>query len=353
MERTRVKKERTNKNKNAAVAADAILTADLHLSESTPVSRTDDYIAAQKKKLSFLRKLSKKNNHCPVLSSGDTFHHWKASPWLCSFAFDNLPSPMITVPGNHDLPEHSLELYEKSALSLLESVKSSRLDIRVLKPGALIIGKLTIIGMPFGELEKFDPEEDADLLFKATHLASKQSDGYNACITPWLERLPGYRRILMLHELTWPGSKPSWASSSYTDEELLERFGEYFDLILTGDNHSYFDSRADDVILVNPGSMLRITADQANYKPRCYLYYADANIVTPVDFPIEENVHSRAHVDKKKEREERIAAYIEKMSGGWELGLSFEKNLHAFFSENSTPKKVREIIWEHFEMKTG
>lgn len=338
--------KRTKIKQNDTPPADAILTADFHLTETTPISRTDDYIAAQKNKLRWLRKLSKQNNNCPILCSGDIFHHWRASPWLCAFAFDNLPSPMITIPGNHDLPEHSIEQYEKSALSLLASAESSRLQITVLEPGILYTGGLFIVGRPFGELEGFDPNIEPYSMPGPTNSIGTQRYDPGMYNSLWHK---ARRRILLLHELVWPGSPPTWAAGSYTDEQLLERFKNQFDLILTGDNHSYFDCRMGDALLVNPGSMMRIHADQADYKPRCYLYYAEENIAEPVDFPIEENVHSRAHLDRKKEREDRITAYIDKMSGDWDLTLSFEKNLQAFFKENNTPKKVREIIWEHYE----
>ena len=42
--------KRTKKGK----PADAILVSDLHITESTPISRTDDYIQAQENKLKFL-----------------------------------------------------------------------------------------------------------------------------------------------------------------------------------------------------------------------------------------------------------------------------------------------------------
>jgi len=55
------------KRTRKARAADAILISDLHLTDKTPVSRMDDYIEAQKRKLEFLKKLSKENNNCPIL----------------------------------------------------------------------------------------------------------------------------------------------------------------------------------------------------------------------------------------------------------------------------------------------
>jgi len=314
-------------------SADAILVADLHLTESTPVSRTDDYIQAQANKLTFLRSLSAENNNCPILCAGDLFDHWKASPWLCSWAFNYLPTPMITIPGNHDLPMHSIEYYDKSALALLETV-STETDFRVLRhPQGVKINDLYIVGTPFNKLEQFDPDKD-----KKARESITTFKGAN-------------RRVLLLHELVWERQRPLWAGNTHLGQELLDRFGGYFDLIVSGDNHESFvcQDNTTKSILVNPGSMMRSTADQEDFKPKCYLYYARTNKVTPVEFPIERGVLNTEHLDKKKERDDRITAYIERMSKDWEIGLSFRKNLQAFFAENNVPQKVREVVWQHLE----
>jgi DNA repair exonuclease SbcCD nuclease subunit len=308
--------------------ADAILVSDLHLTDSTPVSRTDDYIQAQIEKLEFLfgRNMFE-NKGCPVICAGDIFDHWKASPWLSKMAYDCLPRPFVCIPGQHDLPGHSLENYHKSALALLEAV-TDRQELYVLKEqGGQVaeFDKFYIVGVPFGGLGKFNPK-------------SYDSLGGNK------------RKILVLHELIWPDKLPGWCNGKgWTSDEIIDRFGAYFDLILTGDNHQSFLREKDETVLVNPGSMMRINADQADFHPKCYLYFSATNQVEPAEFPIKENVHNREHIDAPKERDERITAYIERMKTDWELGFSFRKNLEAFFTKNKTPGRVREIVWGALE----
>ncbi len=311
--------KRTTKRKTPA---DAILTADLHLTDSIPVSRTDDYIKAQASKLHFIQQLSLENNKCPILCAGDIFHHWKASPWLSSWAYYNLPAPMIAIPGNHDLPMHQLEYYDKSALSLLDHVLEGLL---VLKNDTTLYNNLYIRGAAFGELGNMDFSKDFS--------------------TP-------YCRILILHQLIWQGKKADWGKSDdWSADELLKKYGKHFDLILTGDNHESFvvEDTKTNTLLVNPGSMMRITANQEDWQPKCYLYYAETNSVEAVDFPIEKGVHNREHIDKAKDRDERIEAYIERMNQDWQIGLSFPNNLQAFFAENNTNQKVRDLIWQCLE----
>ncbi len=317
--------------------ADAILVSDLHLTESAPIARTDDYIMAQANKLMFLRTLSVQNNNCPILCAGDVFDHWKASPWLCGFAIDYLPLPFVCIPGQHDLPMHSLEQFPKSALALLDNAfdrayGDDPLFFVLRKEGVLIsrgtLPSLFICGRPFGTLEDFTPDELGDEF--------KFAD----------------RKILLLHELTWKGTRPPWSPGSLTDRQLLEKYGDYFyfDLIVTGDNHSPFISgESKQTMLVNPGSMMRMSADQADYKPHAYLYYAETNEIEAVPFPIERGAVSREHIEERETRDERISAYIERINKDWELGLSFRRNLESFFTENKTTKKVRALIWEHLE----
>lgn len=312
----------------------AILTSDIHMTETVPVSRTDDYLGAQLVKLEFLNQLQEEYG-CPVWDSGDLFDYWKASPWLMSRAYETLPY-MITIPGNHDLPAHNITLFDKSALA---HIQRTRGDVRVIAPTEPGMGSVhqmgdeyVIVGLPYGQLKNFDP----DALFNHPDFP---------------EGIETF--VLMLHEFVWPGSKPPWKGApGYSAGEILERFGPYFDLILTGDNHSPFVEELDGAILVNPGGMMRDTAAMVDDRPRCYLYYAEDNSVEPVYYPIVAGVHDISYLTTTKERDARLEAYISNMKegAGGAHGLSFENNLEAFFKANNTPRKVRELIWHHMEV---
>lgn len=324
MERTEIKKKRRKR------IADAIFVSDIHLTDSCPVSRTDDYIETQRVKLAFLQKLSEKNNNCVILNAGDLFHHWKASPWLCLFTYQHLPRPFITIPGQHDLPMHSLAEKEKSALYLLKMIFNNG-GVHVLmdsdQSNFFRYGDFAIIGKPYGTLDRFKVEALPD---------EKER-----------------RKILILHNLVWQNQSPSWSKGSFTDRDLLKKYGKYFDVILTGDNHAGFVTEQDGCLLVNPGSMLRATIDQENYEPRCYLYYAQTNEVVPAYFPVKSGVHSRDHFDWKKEGDTRISAYIEWMNRDrdWAIGggLSFKRNLELYFESHQVSEKIRYLIWKHYE----
>ena len=99
--------------------ADGILTADMHLRLSTPIGRTDDFVKAQQTKMNFISDLQREHN-CPVYDAGDVFNSWKSSPELEAWAIKNLPDNFITIPGNHEIPSHNLNLFYKSSLHVIE-----------------------------------------------------------------------------------------------------------------------------------------------------------------------------------------------------------------------------------------
>lgn len=285
-----------------AKTPDLILTSDWHLREDTPVCRTDDFWEAQWKKVQYIAGLSFEHK-CDVIHAGDLFNHWKPSPFLLTSTLINLPAKFRfkTVYGQHDLPQHNLNLEMKCGIRTLA-------------------------------------QTDKAVLLKAGHFGQEPRDVelHN-------------RKIAVWHKLIWPKkSKPSW-SDDPTAEEILEKYPQY-DLIVTGDNHQSFVWKTDDGrLLVNPGSITRQTADQENHKPCVYLWYAETNTVEPVYLPIESGVISREHIERKKSRDKRIEAFVERLNEEWEVKISFTTNLEAFQKKNKVRQEVMDIIWKAVE----
>jgi len=279
---------------------DAILTADWHLREDTPVCRTDDFPAAQWDMVRQVSALQQKYS-CPVLHAGDLFHHWKPSPALLSKCIDHLPHLFYTVYGNHDLPQHSMDLKWKSGVHTLEVAE------------ALYI-------LPSGHWNDEPKEPNFHV---------------------------GDRRIYVWHIYTYTGKPPfPGAEENETGNVLLNKYTE-FDLILTGDNHQSFVCKsADGRLLVNPGSLTRQTADQFFHEPCVWLYNSDTNTVRAHYLKINKKAVSRVHLEKQKERDERIAAFVERLGQDWEGGLDFHANLKRFAQENKIPEPVMEIAYK-------
>ena len=287
-----------------------IICADLHIRDDQPICRTDDFLAVQTRKLKWLSELQRKHN-CPILDSGDLFHHWKPSPSLLSYAINNLPDEIVTVPGNHDLPSHSMELYEKSGLAVLQA--AGKVEVLIDKEYTIGDTAITVSPFPWGyEIVSHTP-------------------------TP-------YRKIALCHVMTYQGRKP-YPGCKDPGAGALLRNTKGYDLIITGHNHTPFIIEDEGRLLVNPGSLMRTTAAQIDHKPRVYLYYAEDNTVEPVFVPIEDNVITREHIDNTEQRDGRIDAFISRLSDEVETGLSFEHNLESYFSKNRIRQGVQDLVW--------
>lgn len=279
--------------------ADAILCGDIHLRETVPICRKDDFLAAQWKKLAFIKELQEIND-CPVLCSGDLFDYWKPSPELLSITMGFLPHSFYTVYGNHDLPQHNFELRSKSGIHTLYTAN-----------------KLNVLG--------------------TCHYGQKPNVTSSLNIKD--------RRILVWHTMTYKIDPPYPGCTDPRARSILHNYSDY-DLVLTGDNHEPFTQEYKGRLLVNPGSMMRQDADQIDYKPAVWLWYADTNTVKPVYFPIDENAVSRDHLDKVKEKENRISAFIEMLDTSGLDFVNFEKNLNVFLKKNKIEEDVKEIIYK-------
>lgn len=292
----------------------AILIADIHLREDQPECRTDDYFSAQEEKVDWLADLAERLD-APVIAAGDIFDKWKQSPFLLGWALDHMPF-IHAIPGQHDLPQHRLGAMRKSALYVLEAGQGANpLDS---ERSELLGGALRCFGAGWGQ----DPEEPPP--------------GSGETI------------LLALHRMVWTGRRPWPGCEAPSAVALLKRF-LWADIILTGDNHLPFLIESQGRFLVNPGSMMRMTAAQVDHQPRVYIWDSETGKITPEYFPIRKGVVSREHIERAQERDERVEAYVEKLLSEVEIGLSFENNLTEFYRTNRTRRSVREAIGQAME----
>ena len=281
---------------------DAIFCSDLHLREDIPTCWTGDFQLEQWNAMNFIKNLQEEYS-CPVFIAGDIFHHWKASPWLLSMAMEHFPKQAFCIAGQHDLPQHAMNLINKSGLFTLAQA-----------------GYVTILD----ECHWGQEPKEGSYYFK----------NYDCHLLVW-------------HHLTYL-SKPFPDAVGGMAESILRKWNK-FSIILTGDNHQSFTIEYQGRRLVNPGSMTRQTADQIDFKPSVYLWFAEDNTVKRILLPIVEGVISREHIDIKEQRDARIDAFVSKLNGEYVAEMSFEDNLESFFKVNSIREPVKEIIYKSLE----
>lgn len=286
--------------------ADLILTSDWHLRDDTPSCRTDNFEEAQWRKVAQVAALQEELK-CPVLHAGDLFHHWKPSPYLISMAIFYLPKNFYTVAGQHDLPQHNMELFKKCGMHTLIQADS----IKWISRGN------------FGE--------EVGVAFRLTGKKEPQ------------------RQVGVLHRFIWDGKNVPWPDcNEITARQLLKENPE-FDLIVTGDYHKPFTYEHRGRLLVNCGCLTRQVADYADHRPRVWLWTAATNTVVPHYLVAEKNVVDREHIEIKQEREKRIDAFISRLTDEWEVSISFEENLKRFISSNKIRKSVVDLIHKSME----
>lgn len=290
------------RTKKRSKTVHAILTSDWHLREDTPICRTDDFVKAQWSKVKQVRKLQEKYN-CPVLHAGDLFHHWKPSPALLSKCIEELPEQFYTIYGQHDLPQHNLELAHKTGIYTLATA-----------------GRIQIL--PDGHWG-----QEPDKGFRIHYNGKK--------------RYAGIWHHLTYIKAPFPGASGGMAAG------LLRKY-KNFNLLLTGDNHQQFTTSYKNRILVNPGSLTRQKAGE-NHHPSVFLYDAEKNHAFQYPLKINKNVISREHIDVVQERDERINAFVERLGSDWEAELDFPGNLKRLADANNIDQSIMNIVYKSLE----
>lgn len=299
----------------------ALIFSDLHLRDTQPVCRKDDFWETQKKKLKWLRSFHKSiGSDIPILCAGDVFHEWKTSPKLINMAIDNLPKNMISIPGNHEMPNHNYELMDESGYGVLSKTDKIINGIKIHKGSFEGSKTINIYFFPYGiELHSIDPS-------------------------------PSEINIVLAHHFVYKGRKP-FPGQLTGVKSLLKKLKGY-DLVVTGDNHHPFTYKTDDQLLINPGCFGRQKADEASITPRVYIWYAKDNSYDIEYVPIEdsEKVISRKHLEQIEYKNEKIELFVGRLNENIDAQLDFKSNMKQYLDGNPKIKKVtKEKIREAME----
>lgn len=285
----------------------AILMSDLHLRDTQPICRKDDFWEIQKKKLKWLKTLHKDiGEETPVFIAGDIFHEWKTSPKILNMAIDNLPKNIICIPGNHEMPSHTISRMDESGYNTL---------MRATKTGwrrTFRLDDINIHFFPYGsELKSIKPSTDIN--------------------------------IALVHFFVYKGRKPF--PGQLTGVKSLMKQLQGYDLIHTGDNHHPFTYKTDDQLLINPGCFSRQKADEALITPRVYIWYEADNSYDIEYVPIEdsEKVISRKHLEQIEYKNEKIEIFVGRLNENIDAQLDFKSNMKQYLEGNPKIRKLTKV----------
>jgi len=302
-----------------------ILAADLHLRATRPRCRKDDYRAAQERKLRFILDLARQSP--PLLVAGDFFHVARPGEELLAWVIgllDEYNVVPVVVPGQHDLPGHSLEQLHRSGVGVLEAAGAVN----------LIIDPKSPLWLPY----LYADLDNTDMYVHGCPYGTEPS-----------KTVTGHPGVLLWHHMVinevpiWPGQVADKAHS------LLRKYPQ-FNLIVTGDNHESFAIAGANrpgapfkhQWIINPGSMMRMTAAQTGHRPCVYGW--NNGKVKHHPLPVEDDVFDLTELEEAKGKDARIQAFVDRLESRWEAGLSFQKNLEEFLRANPVDAETEALV---------
>lgn len=304
-----------------------LICADIHLRDTQPIARVDDYWEAQWKTWEYVQDIFQQTGCAYMLIAGDLGDkpEW-SNRLLYQFLIEShsLATRIVFVPGQHDLPHHQKANFPESGCGIL-----SRL----------------------GWINYVDQVEN-------NHLTLQEGDEEVEVYGYWygdkdktiLTRKDNKRiKILLLHKMVidqplWPGQK------AMKQRGLAVKYPN-FNLIGTGDNHRSFMVQEDGKpLLFNPGSMMRMAADQMDHKPIVGVYDTIPGSLLMFDLPYSNNELSDSHI-KAAEKRKKIAANIAeaRFSPTGTSTKLFRERLQSRFEKDETRKEIRDIVWGAME----
>lgn len=293
-----------------------ITTADWHIRATRPRCRIDEnWMETQKKALKQIVKISK-DRKAPVFVVGDLFHSNSDTSFECIQIVQQVADELgelYILPGNHDLPYHSSENIEKSAIGVLLNSN----NIRLIKT--------------FNWLN-----EDG---YKESLSASNFDEPDNV-----------KAKNVFKHILVFPDKKsiPPDVDAPIA-KDLLSEFpnAKY---IFTGDYHHDFHYEKNGRHVINPGCLLRQASDMKDYQ--CGVYYVDTEDEIVEFIPIIDNEEfvDDSYILKQEEREQRIEDFVDKLKDTKNVSLDFVDNVQKAIKANNLDDNMINVLEELLEV---
>lgn len=297
-----------------------VLTGDWHLRAQRPQNRKDaDYFDTQRGKVEQVLKLADENKAC-ILQPGDFFDSVEVPWWVVKEYIDLFKGYGVSVycvRGQHDLRFHSRKT-GNTPLAVMEA--AGVVEVVVFKEfGKSFAANPLLFGLSWGQ----------ETLDYAGALEEKTI------------------KILLLHRMVveeklWPGQEDFIYAGHL--------FREYpdVDLFVCGDNHKSFVVEDKGRHVVNCGSLVRSSIDQADHRPVAYVYDTGDRSLAPHYLKVKRASEvldlKRAKEEDKRDRD--LQAFVEGLGEERDLGLDFLDNLRAVMSGEGVDSGVRGIIEE-------
>ena len=279
-----------------------IITADWHIRNTRPRCRVDeDWIKTQQKALNQIAEICD-DRKLPLMVVGDIFNSNSDTSFECINMVQKLADRIggiYILAGNHDLPYHSSENIDKSAIGVL--LQSENV---------------------------FKIEDYADEFSAPNFDEERNSMPY-----------------MFIHTLTIPSKdKPDFIQCE-TPESLLEKYPTA-KWIFTGDYHRNFVYEKNGRYVINSGCLIRQVSDMKDYQ--CGVYLVDTEMEQIEFIPIIDNEElvNDEYIIRENEREERIESFVNKLKDVESVSLDFIDNIEKALLVNKIDEKLKDCVKE-------
>ena len=289
-----------------------VCLADTHLTDKQHRSRKDDCVKTQFDKLHYILSYAVKNADA-ILIAGDVFdkpRNWILLPQIMDI-FGAYKIPKLCVIGQHDMYMYSKDNLYATNMGILK--KAGLITVLSADPYKLM--NCNFFGMNWGEEE--------------------------------IPRPPKYvPNILLVHA---PIAETSiYPGGSYIDVLEFGKKCKGFDLVVCGDIHRRFNVIVGETRLLNPGPLMRRTAEEYNFKyvPGVWMYNTDDGDVDFIEIPYSSasKVLSRSHIEKDIETKEKYKTLIAEISKVKLTDVNLQQNIMVGLKKAKMSLKAKDIV---------
>lgn len=300
-----------------------LFVTDLHLRATKPISRLDkNFIGTQLGKLQQVAELCVKHKVDFVVCGGDVFDEPNVPHSVVIKtvrAFSAFPCDVYSIVGNHDISGYSRTTEQSSAIGVLFAK---------------------------GVLKRLEKLETKDAVFFAMHCYDAEN---------WaVERVPGKTNVIVSHKPLTTLDIPQAQFIKVDDVAGVTNA----DLILSGDIHKpHHVTKYKNVAFVNPGSMTRMSVDDAERTPKVAIVrFAEGGFM--VDFeklqvpPTDESFDMEAYGNRlalEKHSKEFVRAYVHEIKSVKAEAHDVGKVLISYMAESQAPTEVRGRVVNYLE----
>lgn len=291
---------------------------DPHIRNSIPKNRKPTYGVELWEKLNFISTYCENNGVEVILIPGDIFHT-PSQPLEIMIRLATLikeTDKFITkikwycVLGQHDLFHHQKD----SSFTSINLMHEAGL-IRIIDEPILIGKDIWLYGCSYGE-----------------EIPEIKTEGTN---------------ILMIHAMIIK-DKRLWEQQSefLYSQHLLRKHN--FDLIVSGDNHTFFQDHYRSRKLVNCGSLMRSNINQIDHKPCFFIYDSEERSLTKIEIPIKQDVFIfEEKVEIEDNFKDLFSSTIKENSE--DFSINFRKNIELGLQitklDEETKQFIKEIVY--------